>query len=133
MKRQKLQLQHAPGTRFGLVTVVGPAASAGKGCRFRVRCDCGAERDALGSSLRQRPPRTHRLCKWAWNSGLIAKWRREAAALRHHATSPRVGLLDGRRVRSGTMARATALEECATSLQRSMYRRAARAFRKGAP
>jgi hypothetical protein len=52
------------GTRFGLVTIVGlqPPGTHPKGRTFRVRCDCGDERVVLASSLRQRPPETHRSC-----------------------------------------------------------------------
>ena len=69
MKRRSRALQHtAPrygrGTRFGLVIVLKlqPAGTHPKGRVFRVRCDCGDERDVLASSLRQRPPETHRSC-----------------------------------------------------------------------
>ena len=54
--------EYPPGTRFGLVAILGPAPSDGKGRVYRVRCDCGEERDVMASSLRQTPPRTHRLC-----------------------------------------------------------------------
>lgn len=55
-------VDYAAGTRFGLVTIIGPAKSHGTGRVFRVRCDCGEERLVMGSSLRQTPPRTHRMC-----------------------------------------------------------------------
>ncbi len=51
------------GQRFGLLTVLGPAQSLGTGARWKVRCDCGAERYAIGSQLRQKAPETHRNCR----------------------------------------------------------------------
>jgi hypothetical protein len=51
------------GQRFGLLTVLGPAQSTGTGARWRCRCECGQERYALGSQLRQKPPETHRNCR----------------------------------------------------------------------
>ena len=51
------------GQRFGLVTVIGPAKSTGTGARWKVRCECGAERYLLDSQLRKWPPETHRSCR----------------------------------------------------------------------
>lgn len=50
------------GERFGLVTVLGPAKSLGTGARWKVRCECGAERIMVGAQLRRNPPETHRNC-----------------------------------------------------------------------
>jgi hypothetical protein len=61
--RQQPSLHHPPGERFGLVRVIGPAPSRGRGRRWLIRCECGNERVVDGFSLRQRPPRTHRRCK----------------------------------------------------------------------
>lgn len=52
---------YPPGTRFGLVTVVRREAGW-NGRAYRVRCDCGVEREVLACSLRATPPRTHRMC-----------------------------------------------------------------------
>jgi hypothetical protein len=51
------------GQRFGLVTVTSPAPSIGHGARWRCRCDCGAERVVMASTLTQKPPKTHRHCE----------------------------------------------------------------------
>jgi hypothetical protein len=51
------------GQRFGLVTVMGRAKSVGTGARWKVKCECGAERYLLGSQLRKWPPETHRTCR----------------------------------------------------------------------
>lgn len=50
------------GQRLGLVTVLGSAPSIGHGARWRCRCDCGAERVVMASTLTQKPPKTHRHC-----------------------------------------------------------------------
>lgn len=50
------------GTRFGLVRILAVGPHHPKGRTFRVQCDCGEERVVLASSLRQRPPETHRSC-----------------------------------------------------------------------
>jgi hypothetical protein len=52
---------HAPGERYGLVTIIREAPSV-YGARYLVRCDCGVERFMKGSELRRHPPRTHRRC-----------------------------------------------------------------------
>jgi hypothetical protein len=51
------------GRRFGLVTVTGPAPSIGHGARWKVRCECGAERFIRGCELREKAPWTHRSCR----------------------------------------------------------------------
>ena len=61
--RQQPIIDHAPGERHGLVVIVDKAPTLGRGQRWLVRCDCGAERIVLGSNLRQRPPSTHRECR----------------------------------------------------------------------
>lgn len=55
-------IEHAPGTRIGLVTVLGPAPSRGRGRVYRVECECRWVREAHGWKLRQHPPKTHRSC-----------------------------------------------------------------------
>jgi hypothetical protein len=62
---QQADLDDLTGQRFGLVTVTGPAQSVGTGARWKVRCDCGAERVVLGFQLRRCAPKTHRNCSQA--------------------------------------------------------------------
>jgi hypothetical protein len=59
---QQADVVDITGQRFGLVTVTGPAKSVGTGVRWKVRCECGAERFILGYQLRRNPPETHRNC-----------------------------------------------------------------------
>ncbi len=59
---QQADVPDITGQRFGLVTVTGPALSVGTGVRWKVRCECGAERFILGYQLRRNPPETHRNC-----------------------------------------------------------------------
>lgn len=73
-------IDYPAGTRFGLVVIVGRGESHGTGRVFRVRCDCGEERTVLGSSLRQTPPRTHRLCNAARAARRLARVDHEAMA-----------------------------------------------------
>lgn len=49
------------GERFGLVTVIAKAESIRTGKRWKVRCECGAERILRWTDLCRRP-KTHRSC-----------------------------------------------------------------------
>lgn len=51
------------GQRYGLVTVLARVGTGKDGCaRWRVRCDCGLEREVAGKQLDDFPPSTHNAC-----------------------------------------------------------------------
>jgi len=63
--RREQQADDLVGQRFGLVEVTAPAPSLGRGARWWVRCECGAERICYGTHLRSSPPETHKACRAA--------------------------------------------------------------------
>mgnify|MGYP001566538963 CR=1 FL=1 len=51
------------GRIFGLLTVLRQAPSDGCGSRWKVRCECGAERITRRGDLKKGGPKSHRSCK----------------------------------------------------------------------
>jgi hypothetical protein len=52
------------GNTYRLVTVTGPAKSDGLGTRWKVRCECGAERIVRrGELVKKGGPKSHRSCQ----------------------------------------------------------------------
>ncbi len=67
MTHPSLWRRHQPaedltGMTYGLVTVIRQAPSDGTGSRWKVRCECGAERYARRGDL-MKGPKSHRACK----------------------------------------------------------------------
>lgn len=47
------RVEHAPGERFGRLTVVEATGPSGSGAGWRCRCDCGNETVVAGTALRR--------------------------------------------------------------------------------
>lgn len=59
--RERKLLKDRTGQRWGIVVVVGPGQMPGT---WRVRCECGIERDVPGDYFANNvPPKTHLACR----------------------------------------------------------------------
>ena len=63
LQRKEPQGKPIPiGFKKGLIEVIAEAPSIGQGRRYRVRCECGAERVMIGALIRRNAFTTHQAC-----------------------------------------------------------------------